>query len=271
MVMMDWARTQGPAGDTACGLHVTAASREDLLRDLRAAMTEHRGFSVATLNLDHVVKIRENVDFLRAYRRHTHITADGNPIVWLSRLAGQDVRLVPGSELIEPLAEIAAQTGTPVAFLGATQTSLDQAAAALEQRFPGLQVVARIAPPMGFDPLSEEAGAQIAALRASGARLCFLALGAPKQEILAARLQEQIPQMGVLSIGAGLDFISGAQTRAPRLFRLLAAEWLWRLAGNPGRLARRYGACLKILPGLFFQALRTRRGGTPGAKMTKGT
>ena len=29
--------------------------------------------------------------------------ADGNPIVWLHRLAGRQIHLVPGSELVEPL------------------------------------------------------------------------------------------------------------------------------------------------------------------------
>ena len=52
-------------------------------------------------------------------------------------------------------------------------------------------------------------------MAASGARICLLALGAPKQEILAARGFARHPQLGFLSIGAGLDFIAGHQTRAP--------------------------------------------------------
>ena len=64
-----------------------------------------RGFSVATLNLDHAVQLRRNPAFRSAYAAHSHVTADGNPVVWLSRLAGQrEVSLVPGSELIAPLA-----------------------------------------------------------------------------------------------------------------------------------------------------------------------
>ena len=54
-------------------------------------------------------------------------------------------------------------------------------------------------------------------LRASGARLCFVALGSPKQEIFAARCVDRVRGTGLLCIGAALDFIAGKQVRAPKL------------------------------------------------------
>lgn len=249
----------GISGTGAGSVSVNVPTREALLADLSAHLSEQRGFSVATLNLDHVVKLRHDPAFRDAYQRHTHVTADGNPIVWLSRLSGQQVSLIPGSELIEPLIEIAARQGTPVGFFGSTDASLEQAAQVLTARYPGLNIAAKISPAMGFDPAGPAADAAIDALSAAGAQLIFLALGAPKQEIFAARAQERMPGAGFLSIGAGIDFISGNQTRAPKWVRRLAAEWLWRLATNPARLARRYGACIAILPGLTLSALRSRR------------
>jgi exopolysaccharide biosynthesis WecB/TagA/CpsF family protein len=96
-------------------------------------------------------------------------------------------------------------------------------------------------------------------LAASGARVCFLALGAPKQEILAARGFARHPGLGFVSIGAGLDFIAGHQTRAPVWVRRIAAEWLWRMLGNPRRLARRYLECIAILPSLTRRAIASRQ------------
>lgn len=238
---------------------VTATDRDALLADVRARFQSGTGFSLATINLDHVVKLARDAVFHKAYAAHTHVTADGNPIVWLTRLAGQrDVQLMPGSELIEPIAALAAEQDVPVALIGATEASLEAAAAALATRFDGLRVVLCHAPPMGFDPDGATGTDALEALRASGARLVFLALGAPKQERFAARAQDELPACGFLSIGAGLDFISGAQTRAPLWVRRLAAEWLWRMVGNPGRLAARYGACLLALPGLTLRALTVR-------------
>ncbi|MFZ3583934.1 WecB/TagA/CpsF family glycosyltransferase [Loktanella sp. DJP18] len=239
-------------------IHITHPTRDGLLADIAARFATGEGFTLATLNLDHIVKLRRDPAFLAAYLVQSHVVADGNPIVWLSRLAGREVELIPGSELIVPLAEMAAHMGVPVACLGATRETLDQAVVRLKEAYPGLRIVARIAPPFGLDVTGPAGDGMIAQLRTSGARLCFLALGAPKQEILAARAAAALPACGFVSIGAGLDFIAGSQTRAPRLVRRLALEWAWRMASNPGRLTRRYAACAAILPGLASTARRQR-------------
>ena len=92
-------------------------------------------------------------------------------------------------------------------------------------------------PGRGFDPYSAEADDAIERVRASGARLCFLALGSPRQEIFAARCLDRIPGIGLLCIGASLDFIAGTQVRAPRLAQRMGLEWFWRAVLNPKRLA----------------------------------
>lgn len=259
--MLDWSASAART-ETGTTVAVTVPSRQALLAEIEACLEARRGFSVATLNLDHVVKLRRDPAFRRAYAAMSHVVADGNPIVWLSRLAGQRVRIAPGSELVEPVAAAAARHGAPVAFVGSTGPALERAAEELARRQPGVRVAARIAPAMGFDPEGPEADAVIGQIAASGARVCFLALGAPKQEILAARARDLLPETGFLSVGAGLDFLAGTQTRAPRLVRALAAEWLWRLCADPRRLARRYALCAAVLPGLAAEALTIRKGRT---------
>jgi N-acetylglucosaminyldiphosphoundecaprenol N-acetyl-beta-D-mannosaminyltransferase len=223
-----------------------------LLADIEACLDRGQGFAIATLNLDHVVKLRRDQAFRAAYQAQSHVVADGNPIVWLSRLAGRhEVALVPGSELIAPVAAMAARVGAPLAFLGSTETVLRAAAERLEADHAGLMVAACLAPPYGFDPNGAAADALLDQVAASGARICLLALGAPKQH----------PQLGFLSIGAGLDFIAGHQTRAPVWVRKIAMEWLWRMLSNPRRLARRYLDCALVLPSLAGAALKARSEG----------
>lgn len=240
---------------------ITTARRADLLADVEARLRAGCGFAIATLNLDHVVKLDREPAFREAYLAQSHVVADGNPIVWLSRLAGRrDVELSPGSELIRPFCALAARAGAPVGFFGSQPETLDRAGARLAAAHPGLEIAARISPPMGFDPAGIEADRMLDDLAARGARLVFLALGAPKQELLAARGRARHPQLGFVSIGAGLDFIAGSQRRAPVWVRRIAMEWLWRMLSDPKRLARRYGACLAALPRLIVQAWRERSG-----------
>ncbi len=237
---------------------VNHATEAGLLADLNAALGRGQGFAVATLNLDHLVKMARDAGFADAYRAQTHVVADGNPVVWLRRLMGRPVDLVPGSELIAPLSALAARRGVPVALYGSDQATLDLAAARLMTSHPGLQVVACIAPAFGFDPMGDVAAADLARLADAGARLVFLALGAPKQEVLAARGRSLQPALGFVSIGAGLDFIAGRQIRAPLWVRRIAMEWAWRMLRQPRRLARRYWDCALILPGLALAAWAAR-------------
>lgn len=256
--MMIWSKKGAAHGPVT----VTAPDRAALIADLEHRLATGQGFTVATLNLDHVVKLGTDPAFHAAYAQHSHVTADGRPIVWLSHLSGQqDVGLVPGSELVAPVAARAAAIGARIALFGATEASLTAAADALRSAYPEIRIVLTLAPPMGFDPDSPEAEDAIETIAESGAQLVFLALGAPKQERFAARAAQRLPQVGFLSIGAGLDFLSGAQVRAPAWIRGLAMEWLWRLLSNPQRLARRYGLCLVALPGLVGRAFTTRREG----------
>lgn len=242
-------------------LCVSVANRAALLAAVERLLVDGKGFTVATLNLDHLVKLRRDAAFREAYLATGLVVADGNPVVWLSHLQGRGVGLVPGSELVEPLCAMAARLGVPVAMLGATQAALDTAADRLEASHPGLRVVLRHAPPFGYDPDGGPAGDDINRIAGSGARLCFLALGAPKQERLAVRAARLVPGCGFVSVGAGLDFIAGTQIRAPRWVRRLALEWVWRVVHDPTRLAARYAACIAIMPRLVLDSLHRRMTG----------
>ena len=83
-----------------------------------------QGFALATINLDHIVKLHRLPDYHSAYAKHEMICADGNPIVWLSRLARQPVQLVQGSDMIRPMLTVAARAGRSVAMVGSTEETL---------------------------------------------------------------------------------------------------------------------------------------------------
>ncbi len=237
---------------------ITAPTRAAFDALVLARLASGTGFAVATLNLDHIVKLRRLPAFRRDYAAQDIVTADGNPIVWLSRLARRPVALLPGADLVVPMARMAAAAGRPVALVGSTMASLAAAADALTGQVPGLVVALQIAPPMGFDAQGDAASAILRDLSDADVGLAFLALGAPRQEAFAARGRVLAPGVGFASIGAGLDFLAGEQNRAPAWVRAIAMEWLWRMLTSPARLAGRYARCAAILPGLVWAAWRSR-------------
>lgn len=238
---------------------VNVPTRRVLEQELRDRFASGIGFALATVNLDHLVKLAASAGFLSAYLQQDLVVADGRPVVWLSKLAGRPVDLMPGSDLVLPLCRIAADMGIPVAMIGSTPEALADAQEALKAAAPQVRFGLVHAPPQGFDPEGPEAAALLSRLAALGPCLCFIALGAPKQEVFAGRGRQLAPQAGFASVGAGLDFLGSHQRRAPRWMRAIAMEWLWRAMLSPARLLPRYLRCFAILPAQMRRALRLRQ------------
>lgn len=83
-----------------------------------------------------------------------------------------------------------------------------------------------------------ESDSVASAVRAAQPDLVLIAMGNPRQEQWAHIFTDFD---GVtLSVGAWFDFFVGEVPRAPKLFRQLRIEWLFRLGLEPGRMWRRY-------------------------------
>ena len=208
-------------------------------------------FTVFTLNLDHLVKLRSDKRFRHAYRNANIVTADGAPVAWLARLQNKIIARATGSDMLVPLLEAAADADLPVFFFGSSGDVLTKAARRLTDCTDGrLDIVGTLSPSRTFNPEGPEADMAIESIVRSGARICIVALGAPKQEIFAERARAKGIACGMVCAGASLDFIAGAQIRAPRIFRTCGLEWLWRLVMDPRRLAKRYAECAIVLADL---------------------
>ena len=168
------------------------------------------------------------------------LVPDGQPVRWALRLL-HGVRLadrVYGPELTLRLCAAAAAEGLPIYFYGSTPATLERLGANLRKRFPALRIV-RLRPSR-FRPLTPAEKAEVVAdVRASGARLLFVGLGCPRQEVWAYEYRAHLP-LPVVAVGAAFDFHAGTLPQAPAAMQRHGLEWLFRLAHEPRRLWRRY-------------------------------
>jgi len=223
---------------------------------VRDALEAKRSFVVATPNVDYVVRAGRDPAFSLALRHADLRVPDGMWIVRASRLAGVPLRAtVTGRLLVPALAAIAAERGLPIALIGGPPGVASQAAKRLVDRWARLDVALATAPAMGFTIGDASDRSVLLELASSGARLAFIALGAPRQERWMAAHRAELPGMVLIGIGAGLDIVAGRFREAPRWMTATGLEWLFRLAQEPRRLARRY---LVDDPTIFAWALRHR-------------
>ena len=73
----------------------------------------------------------------------------------------------------------------------------------------------------------------------SGARILFVGLGCPRQEVWMHENAYAL-EMPIITVGAAFDFIAGSIPRAPQWMRKFGLEWLFRIRSERKRLLSRY-------------------------------
>jgi N-acetylglucosaminyldiphosphoundecaprenol N-acetyl-beta-D-mannosaminyltransferase len=242
---------------------VDAVSRDEALGRVAALVEACQGGVVFTPNVDHVVLAERDPRFREAYAAVDLSLVDGMPVLWGCRLLGFRVpEKISGSDLVRPLASLAAERGWGVFLLGAGPGVVDRAAEILVAENPGLRVVGTACPEVDMGRPAAERDALREEIRAARPDLLLLALGSPKGETFAHECREEIRPAVIVGVGAGLDFLVGTARRAPAWMSATGLEWFFRLLQEPRRLWRRY---LVRGPRFVPILLRTATRGTPGA------
>lgn len=224
-----------------CGVSINTPNLDSAVKNTITLARSGAPSAVFTLNLDHAVKLSRDAIFRASYMNADVITADGWPIAWLARRQNTAIERTTGADLFLPLVDAAAKAGLPVFLFGTSPGVLGRVGEKIAARTEGaIDIAGTFSPSTNFDPQGSEADTAIEKMRQSGAKLCFVALGAPKQEVFANYARGKGLTCCLVCIGAALDFVAGQQIRAPRFLRDNGLEWAWRLAINPRRLAKRY-------------------------------
>ncbi|MEV8630168.1 WecB/TagA/CpsF family glycosyltransferase [Streptosporangium sp. NPDC051023] len=238
-----------PPQEDGCGLsrvrlgavEVTAISEADVLDLVSHSWHLRRGGSIVTANVD-IVRAATRDPALADLITHSElVVADGMPVVWAGRLAGLPIPgRVTGSSLVHTLTARAARERRSVYLLGGDLGIPETAALILGNLYPGLRVAGTCSPPFGFETTAEGLRKVIGRVTSAAPDLVLVGLGFPKQEHLIHALRAELPDAWYVGCGAGIPMAAGQFRRAPEVIQRIGAEWLFRLAQEPRRLARRY-------------------------------
>jgi len=213
---------------------------------------------VVTPNADHLVRLARRPELSAVYAGAWLCLLDSRVVARAARLLGLAApRVAPGSDVTALLLAAHLRPGERLTIVGLRSARLP----ALVRQYR-LSAVAHYDPPIGFERDTIAFRHAIDFVLAHPSRLTFLAVGSPRQEMLAAAIAATGRAGGIgLCVGASLDFLSGAIPRAPAWMQRSGLEWLHRLASDPRRLAWRY---LVEDPAVFALLFRERRGTQTG-------
>jgi N-acetylglucosaminyldiphosphoundecaprenol N-acetyl-beta-D-mannosaminyltransferase len=221
------------------GMRVDATSYGDAaMRVARWAKAgESRFVCIASVN--NVMEAHDDLEFLSIMNDADLVTPDGMPLVWgLRRLGLPHASRVYGPDLTPAVLTKASEEGIPVGFYGGSPSVLEAFLLRVERGWPNLRIAYAWSPPFR-DLTDEEDERVVEEMNASGARLLFVGIGCPRQEIWMSNHRGRVDAV-MLGVGAAFDFMAGMKKQAPGVMQRTGTEWLFRLATEPRRLWRRY-------------------------------
>lgn len=227
---------------------------------------DHKKRLVATANVDFIInahnrKAKQNGGkLLNILRKADLVTADGMPLVWLSKILGRPLKeRVTGADMVPALARKAAKEGKSIYLFGGNNGSAKKTAEILSEENPMLKIAGVSSPMIDMEDNLENK-IEIARINITKPDVLLIALGNPKQEIWHERYKKYMKVPVSIGIGGTFEFIAGDTSRAPEWMQKHGLEWMYRMMQDPGRLIKRYmiglfAFNLMVLPQIIMNSL----------------
>lgn len=208
-------------------------SRADVLKQVNAWLSQSGFHRIATVNPEFLLLSEKNKAFRGALLSADLRVADGFGLHLPFFLAGETlIERIPGADL---LPEILARCNEKRLSVGLMLdpgglSKYEEIRAVLLQTYPDI-TVEKFAPEylLGTIPAPYH--------------VVFCNYGAPLQEIVLAGLKGAPGSIRLaMGVGGAFDFLTNKVPRAPKAFRTIGIEWLWRLWQQPKRWRRIWNA-----------------------------
>lgn len=224
-----------PPPVSICGLPVhplTMAQSVDAAEQLIKDKAPHQHVVV---NASKVVQAHDDDDLAGVIRSCALVNADGQSVVWASRLLGTPLpERVAGIDFMEALLDRAAVRGYTVFLLGARKQVVDRVASWAASR--GVHVVGVRD---GYWTTEEEQDV-VEAVRSTRPDMLFIGIPSPRKEHFLSRHLDALGAGLVVGVGGSFDVLAGLRRRAPKWMQRAGMEWFFRFIQEPRRMFARY-------------------------------
>lgn len=198
---------------------------------------------VFTPNVDHLVRLQTDKDFLQVYSSADYKLCDSKILYYASKFLGTPIKeKISGSDLFPAFYNYhKADSRIKIFLLGANCGVAKRAQEQINKKVGRNIIVAAHSPSFGFENKPDECDRIIDKINKSKATVLAVGVGSPKQEKWICKYKDKLPHIQIfLAIGATIDFEAGQIKRSPKWMSDAGLEWLYRMMSEPKRLWKRY-------------------------------
>lgn len=199
--------------------------------------------TVFTPNVDHLIKLQKDQDFLDVYNSADYKLCDSQMLIYASRFLGTPLKQkISGSDFFPAFyTHHKNNEEIKIFLLGAAKGVASKAQQRINSKVGRNIIVGVHSPSFGFEKNKEECKEIIEIIKRSGATVLAVGVGAPKQEKWINKYKKELPNIKIfMAVGATIDFEADNIKRSPKWMSELGLEWMYRLSSEPKRLWKRY-------------------------------
>lgn len=232
------------------GININIFTKKQALVKIQEFLTDGLQHHIVTPNPEIILQaIGHDEELFYILNKADLAVPDGVALKFAAWILKENIERITGADLVKDILALAQAQGKRVMIFNwrhglSKESDISQALAAHYQKLQALAV--------DVERQTDVLGSTLAQAREFKPDIIFSTLGAPYQEKFIFHNLAKLPSVKLgLGVGGAFDFLTGRIKRAPKIFRIIGLEWLWRLIKQPRRWRRIYNAVV-VFPYKFF-------------------
>ena len=214
------------------GLNIDTFGFEEAVNRAKILIDGRKVSQIVTINPEMFETAQKDNDFTNIIKEADMVIPDGVGVKIALKLNGVNTERIPGIDFAYRLSEEAAINNIPAAIIGAKEEIVTKAVDNLTKKINGLNIV------YCHNGYFEDDNKIYEEINLKSPKLILVAMGSPRQERFIYNAKKVLKPALMIGIGGSLDVWSGNIKRAPKLFRIIGMEWLYRTITQPSRIKR---------------------------------
>ena len=222
---------------------VYSEGKDAFYKELENSLRKEEKRFIVTANPETLMIAESNSELKECLlEKYVTIVPDGIGIIKGAKILGYPQKeTITGVELAEQLFKYCDEQEKTIYLFGAKQEVIEKLENVINEKYPKAKIVGK---ENGYVEDKQKAFEEIKKLSPD---LILVALGIPKQEILINNNYNDFKKGIFIGVGGSFDVLSGTKKRAPKFFRKLHLEWLYRIMKEPKRLKRFFDSNIKYI------------------------
>lgn len=223
------------------GVPVTITDTQEIIENVKKAIDTNEKFLIIAINPKKVIFAKENPNFMEIIKDAQCLIPDGVAVV---KACKEKINRITGIDTMDKICEQSSNFGGRIFLYGAKKEIVNMTKENLIKKYPEINIVGIC------DGYEKDDMKIVESINKANANIVFVAKGSPIQEEWMHKWKNKINAPILMGVGGSFDVISGKIARAPKIFRRLGLEWMYRMLREPKRLKQmpiyfKFGKLLK--------------------------